>query len=373
MRISRSVNFRRHTRQLGQGMTEYIIIVMVMAIGSIFVYTQFGDVLRNQMAAAAKTLAGQDGRIETADAQRAANAAATGTSRNLGNAAGNSGSGDSGGGSGNGGGDGNESSGDGEAPGSGDSSGDGGGPSFGGGGGAFEPPPPGGGAPGGGGTPVKDAVEGFGGSDPLNDEVMAVLCLSDTLCKDVKKWKAQGVEFAYTTGSSRVDQKTTIKETCVITTGKETCKEEATTKITVYINNGAWNELEVVRHIAHEVGHLESKVYKPRAEDVSRDVFVQSRLEDEGAAVMYNIKVQREILAKGGEWKNIGVNCGMANQTECHTRYESIYNNYAAGKISADTARKQVAALRANESTMSGPTYREYYGKHWDDKNPSTP
>jgi hypothetical protein len=44
-------NLRRVARQLGQGMTELIIILMVVGIGAIFVYTQFGDVLRNQTAA----------------------------------------------------------------------------------------------------------------------------------------------------------------------------------------------------------------------------------------------------------------------------------------------------------------------------------
>ena len=201
---------------------------------------------------------------------------------------------------------------------------------------------------------------------------MDLICLSKTFCDDVKKWASRSdVIFEYTTEGSRVEKKPV--ETCKTnpTTGKETCSSE--TKIFVYINNGAWNELEVVRHIAHEVGHLESTVYKPKAKDVSKEVFVQSRLEEEGAAVMYNIKVQREILVKGGEWKNIGVNCGMGDQTECFTRYESIYNDYAAGKISANTARKKIGDLRAVEATMSGPSYRKSLEDYWDSKNPSTP
>lgn len=47
-------SYRCHARQTGQGMTEYIIILAVIAISSIFVYTQFGDTLRHQTAAAAK-------------------------------------------------------------------------------------------------------------------------------------------------------------------------------------------------------------------------------------------------------------------------------------------------------------------------------
>jgi type IV pilus assembly protein PilA len=46
------------SRQLGQGMTEYIIIVALIAIAAIGVYQAFGGVVRGQTAAAAQTLAG---------------------------------------------------------------------------------------------------------------------------------------------------------------------------------------------------------------------------------------------------------------------------------------------------------------------------
>jgi Flp pilus assembly pilin Flp len=63
---------RRLARQAGQGMTEYIIIVAVIAIGSIAVYSLFGDTLRQQTAAAAMALSGQDGQAQTDAAQTAA-------------------------------------------------------------------------------------------------------------------------------------------------------------------------------------------------------------------------------------------------------------------------------------------------------------
>ncbi|MCL1861022.1 MAG: pilus assembly protein [Proteobacteria bacterium] len=63
-------------RQAGQGMTEYIIIVAVIAVASIAVYSYFGDTLRYQTAAAAKALSGQDGAAETSNAQSKANTAA---------------------------------------------------------------------------------------------------------------------------------------------------------------------------------------------------------------------------------------------------------------------------------------------------------
>jgi Flp pilus assembly pilin Flp len=53
-------NFRKLTRQLGQGMTEYIIIVALIAIAAIAIYGFFGDTIRGQMGAMTQELAGQD-------------------------------------------------------------------------------------------------------------------------------------------------------------------------------------------------------------------------------------------------------------------------------------------------------------------------
>ena len=57
--------------QKGQGMTEYIIIVALIAIAAIGVYTAFGKTVRGQMAVTAQALAGNDtggARGETNDA-----------------------------------------------------------------------------------------------------------------------------------------------------------------------------------------------------------------------------------------------------------------------------------------------------------------
>ena len=48
-------------KQRGQGMTEYIIIVAMIAIAAIAVYQYFGQTVRNQTAAMAQELAGEDG------------------------------------------------------------------------------------------------------------------------------------------------------------------------------------------------------------------------------------------------------------------------------------------------------------------------
>ena len=46
-------------KQAGQGMTEYIIIVALIAIAAIGVYTAFGKTVRGQMAVTAQSLAGK--------------------------------------------------------------------------------------------------------------------------------------------------------------------------------------------------------------------------------------------------------------------------------------------------------------------------
>ena len=72
--MTRMQRIRRLGRQLGQGMTEYIIVA-VIAIGSIAVYTLYGDVLRNQTAAASVALSGESGDSEMSSARNTALAA----------------------------------------------------------------------------------------------------------------------------------------------------------------------------------------------------------------------------------------------------------------------------------------------------------
>ena len=64
----------RH-QQIGQGMTEYIIIVSLIAVAAIGIYTLFGQTLRNQTAGLALELSGQDAQAAIGNAQTNANAA----------------------------------------------------------------------------------------------------------------------------------------------------------------------------------------------------------------------------------------------------------------------------------------------------------
>lgn len=62
-------------KQRGQGMTEYIIIVALVAVAAIAVYQYFGQVLRSQTAAVTRELAGEDGTQQTRTAKTASQGA----------------------------------------------------------------------------------------------------------------------------------------------------------------------------------------------------------------------------------------------------------------------------------------------------------
>jgi Flp pilus assembly pilin Flp len=73
--------------QVGQGMTEYIIIVALIAVSAIGVYSFFGQTIRNQVAGLAAEMSGQDSSTQISAAQTSAGAANTTANKkyNLGN------------------------------------------------------------------------------------------------------------------------------------------------------------------------------------------------------------------------------------------------------------------------------------------------
>jgi Flp pilus assembly pilin Flp len=64
------------TRQRGQGMMEYIIIVALIAVAAIGVYSAFGTTVRNQSAGLAQELAGRSGSQQVTNARDASDSAA---------------------------------------------------------------------------------------------------------------------------------------------------------------------------------------------------------------------------------------------------------------------------------------------------------
>ena len=62
--------FWRH-KERGQGMTEYIIIVALVAIGAIAVVSIFGNNIRALFGTSANALSGQSQQLETQDVSEA--------------------------------------------------------------------------------------------------------------------------------------------------------------------------------------------------------------------------------------------------------------------------------------------------------------
>ena len=72
--MTHRIRFRHRTA--GQGMTEYIIVVALIAVAAIGVYSAFGDVVRGQTSVAAVALSGRTnttGRGFVTDARGRAN------------------------------------------------------------------------------------------------------------------------------------------------------------------------------------------------------------------------------------------------------------------------------------------------------------
>jgi Flp pilus assembly pilin Flp len=71
-----NVNRQLHRRQAGQGMTEYIIIVALIAVAAIAVFQFFGQTIRSQTAGIAHEVSGQSASTDIQNAQTSANSAA---------------------------------------------------------------------------------------------------------------------------------------------------------------------------------------------------------------------------------------------------------------------------------------------------------
>jgi Flp pilus assembly pilin Flp len=88
--MSKIVRFSNPRRVRGQGMTEYIIIVALIAIAAIAVVSLFGGTVRSQVAGMAQEMSGTSASAQIGNAKQAAQKAAnvantTATKTNLGN------------------------------------------------------------------------------------------------------------------------------------------------------------------------------------------------------------------------------------------------------------------------------------------------
>ncbi len=71
-------------RQVGQGMTEYLIVVALIAVAAIGVYSLFGQTLRSQTSGLALEISGQSSGTAVSSAQASANSAQSSASQKKG-------------------------------------------------------------------------------------------------------------------------------------------------------------------------------------------------------------------------------------------------------------------------------------------------
>lgn len=114
-----------------------------------------------------------------------------------------------------------------------------------------------------------------------------------------------------------------------------------------------------VNAISHELGHA---LKNPPIDHSSKEAFVNSRLDGEGAATMNTMKIEREILAAGG--------ADIIPAAPNDDKFEQIYDAYLqAGSTSEaySSAIRQIGDVYGNlvPSTDPTTTYREYYGRDY--------
>ena len=113
----------------------------------------------------------------------------------------------------------------------------------------------------------------------------------------------------------------------------------------------------LVQALSHEIGHA---LYSYKDNTSSYKNYVNAHLNDEGAATISNIKIQREIIAAGGP------NIGIAGTNAAG--YNAIYNKYITSGVAngAATARYQIGqyyGAHEHPSTQPKMTYSQYYGQ----------
>ena len=182
----------------------------------------------------------------------------------------------------------------------------------------------------------------------LDDEVNKIAAKSPSLQKDLDKLQKDGwdVKYGPVGEGSFVNKK--AKQIVIDGAKKAT-------------------PLLAVRSLAHESGHA---LYNYTPDYSSKAAYVNGALEDEGAATLNNIRIQREIVANGGD--NMGISGNSAN----HEIYNKAYDQMLKDG-NADAARKAIAKQFGAGETSSvkvdgkSLNYNDYYGGWYDKSFPA--
>jgi type VI secretion system secreted protein VgrG len=174
----------------------------------------------------------------------------------------------------------------------------------------------------------------------LTDEEWRIARLSPTLLDEWSEARAQGWQFTSNPGE-----------------GTYTNSRRQVINIDPAL--AANGPFQRVNALSHELGYA---LKNPPEDRSSKEAYVNSRLDGEGAATMNTMKIEREILAAGG--------ADIIPAAPTDDRFEQIYDAYAqAGSTPAayQAAIREIGQVYGDlvPSTDPSTTYREYYGRDY--------
>lgn len=195
----------------------------------------------------------------------------------------------------------------------------------------------------GGGMPVSPSPGSPAGpfNGKLGQTVDSLVAMSPTLSSNLTTLEARGWTVDY--GMA----------------GQGSYADRGTKTITLD-SNLKGNAAQATQVLAHEVGHA---MHPYTMDTSSRLAYLNGALDDEGAATLKNIQVQREIIQAGGP--DIGIAGNPAN----HAIYEQAYTQYLKDGNTQAALRKIGSQFGTGEFTSTtGQNYADYYGG-WYDKH----
>jgi hypothetical protein len=144
-----------------------------------------------------------------------------------------------------------------------------------------------------------------------------------------------------------------------------------------FVGTQGLSDETVARHLAHEASHPanDPPTVEPTAAIARQDYINQNtplKLHNEGLAEFNAVQARAEISAAGGP--DIGRNKPAGNDP-----YQSLYNDYTAGRMTRDQAIAGMAQAVANETPTARPSgnYQQMYeaelGARWDQKHSGHP
>jgi len=204
-----------------------------------------------------------------------------------------------------------------------------------------------GGSSNGGVDPIGDvlAASSLTITAPIRGDATALAAQSSSLLSDLKmlQQKGWGIQIGSNGGGSFANR---------------------TLKTIVLDGNLTSDPVAVVQALSHEAGHA---LYAFKPDTSSKSAFVRSALGDEGMATLSNIRVQREILARGGP--DIGIAGG--DPVKNSPAYNAAYNQFLKdGNVVK--ARDAIGSIfgSGERASTTGQLYKDYYGSFYDKHYP---